>query len=239
MITEDKALLSGSTLKIIAIITMLIDHIGAFVLVNMLHYSNGTLVQDEIFTLYVISRNIGRISFPIFCFLLVEGFVHTKNVKEYAMRLMIFAFISEIPFDLALSGKRFNPFGQNVFFTLWIGLLVLIGLKKCETFDKKWKIYGGRLLALMLGSFASLLLSTDYQIHGIISIAVIYLFRYNKTYQALAGACTFLWEPTAVLGFIPIYFYNGKRGLNMKYIFYGFYPVHLLILYAIVNKYFR
>lgn len=236
---KGKQVIDGSTLKIIAIITMLIDHIGAVILVNLLHFSMGKIVIDNNVMLYSICRNIGRISFPIFCFLLVEGFVHTRNVKKYALRLLLFAFLSEIPFDLAINGSFYAPYSQNVFFTLWIGILVLIGLKKLESVDNRWLLYGGRILVMLLGVIFSILLNTDYKLFGIISIAVLYLYRYNKKYQILFGACSFLWEPTAVLGFLPIYFYNGKRGLNMKYLFYAFYPIHFLVLYAIsVNLFF-
>lgn len=231
--TTGKSFIDGSTLKIIAIITMFIDHIGAVILINLLQFSKGNVVMDTNAILYVICRNIGRISFPIFCFLLVEGFIHTKNVTKYAARLLIFAFISEIPFDLATNGDFYAPYSQNVFFTLWIGILVLIGLKKIGAIENMWLLYGGRTLILLLGALASIFLNTDYELFGIISIAVLYLYRYNKKYQILLGACSFLWEPTAILGFLPIYFYNGKRGLNMKYAFYAFYPIHFLVLYLI------
>lgn len=231
--TTGKSFIDGSTLKIIAIITMFIDHIGAVILINLLQFSKGNVVMDTNAILYVICRNIGRISFPIFCFLLVEGFIHTKNVTKYAARLLIFAFISEIPFDLATNGDFYAPYSQNVFFTLWIGILVLIGLKKIGAIENMWLLYGGRTLILLLGALASIFLNTDYELFGIISIAVLYLYRYNKKSQILLGACSFLWEPTAILGFLPIYFYNGKRGLNMKYVFYAFYPIHFLVLYLI------
>lgn len=237
--TKGKSFIDGSTLKIIAIITMLIDHIGAVILINLLQFSKGIVMMDGNAILYAICRNIGRISFPIFCFLLVEGFIHTKNVTKYALRLLIFAFVSEIPFDLAINGEIYAPYSQNVFFTLWIGILVLIGLKKLEALENVWLLYGGRTLILLLGVLASIVLNTDYKLFGIVSIAALYLYHYNEKYQIIAGACSFLWEPTAILGFLPIYFYNGKKGLNMKYVFYAFYPIHFLVLYFIAHNWFQ
>ena len=123
--------ISGSTLKIIAIVTMLIDHTGATVLRAILNQPN---IMDNLFnrdvwvSIYSASRSIGRLAFPIFCFLLVEGFVHTRNVYKYAGRMFLFALISEIPFDIALKGNLYIPQKQNVYFTLLIGLLVLIGI---------------------------------------------------------------------------------------------------------------
>ena len=107
----------GSTLKIIALITMLIDHIGAFLIEPYL-LNNGvfpfafdiSIIPKEFKTLYIIyiiTRLIGRIAFPIYCFLIVEGFLHTSNLKKYAFNLLLFAFISEIPFNLANSNKLY------------------------------------------------------------------------------------------------------------------------------------
>ena len=97
-VTTQKRGISGSTLKIIAIITMLIDHIGAVVIAPVMIQRSGNLyMEDDLYGIYSLLRTIGRIAFPIFCFLLVEGFVHTRNVKRYAIRLGLFAIISEIP----------------------------------------------------------------------------------------------------------------------------------------------
>lgn len=129
--------LSGSTLKIIAIITMLLDHIGAS-LVQPILASTASAAGVTDWSMpslaaaypgaaipYYALRYIGRISFPIFCFLLVEGFLHTKNLHKYCLRLAIFALVSEIPFDLAFHQTPFYQASQNVFFTLLIGLLVI------------------------------------------------------------------------------------------------------------------
>lgn len=208
----EKKGLSGSTLKLLAIITMLIDHTAAVILTESPNYG-----------LY---RMIGRVSFPIFCFLLVEGYVHTHDVKRYALRLFFFALLSELPFDLALYGRLFYPYAQNVFFTLLIGLFVLYLMDR----TKNWFL---KILVVFMGMLIAALGMTDYSYLGILSIAVLYAARENRLKQCFAGAVTFLWEPPAVLAFLPIYFYNGKRGMSFKYFFYIFYPLHLLLLVGI------
>lgn len=114
--------LSGTTLKWIAVISMLIDH-TAEVLIN----HNAALTDPIWAQIYVLMRGIGRIAFPIYAFLLVEGFLHTKDVKKYLARMLTFAVVSEIPFDLAVFHTPFYWGYQNVFFTLFLGLLALAG----------------------------------------------------------------------------------------------------------------
>ena len=226
--------LSGSTLKIIAIITMLIDHTAAVVLNQMLKQSHAS---SSIGTAYGIMRSIGRVAFPIFCFLLVEGFIHTRNQKKYALRLTLFALVSEIPFDLALSGEAFNWGHQNVFWTLLISLIVMMAFtyidKNVSMTIPLTKLLKGCVLAI--GMVGAALLRTDYSFIGVACILILYITRSNKKLQTFAGCISFLWELPALIGFIPIYFYNGTRGINLKYFFYIFYPVHLLILYFIAD----
>lgn len=223
--------ITGYTLKIIAIVTMFIDHIGAVIIENGI-LKNQTMDQSHLWLIIdMVLRTIGRISFPIFCFLLVEGFLHTKDVKRYGARLLIFALISEIPFDLAMFGEWFHPEYQNVFFTLCLGLWVLSAYKKA---------YGDPLkqsFAIVAGCGASVFLKCDYNIIGIVMILMFYIFRENKKMQSIfVGAIAILESLTcfgaAVLALFPIRMYNGKRGeKSLKYFFYGFYPVHLLLLY--------
>lgn len=242
--------ITGSTLKMIAILSMLIDHTGAVLLERMLIQRGWyhAMWQGEealtqfyqsnlgLYALYFVMRQIiGRLAFPIFCFLLVEGFLHTRSVLKYACRLGIFAVISEVPFDLAFYGTPFFWGYQNIFFTLLIGLLVMIAFRciaeKLQTrFVLKLPLY---VLALAAGLVAADLLCTDYGARGVLSIMAIYIFRKVKWQQILAGCVTFLWEITAPLAFIPIGFYNGKRGIKIKYFFYAFYPIHLFLLYLI------
>lgn len=224
--------LSGSTLKIIAIITMLIDHAGAtvvYALTRQPYITADPELLRNIRQLYSLMRDIGRIAFPIFCFLLVEGFVHTHDVKKYAQRLFLFALISEIPFDFALKPSWFYPGKQNVYFTLLIGLLVLWGITVC-----RGQIVV-QLLILVSGLLAASFLKTDYSYRGVFLIEVLYLFRYSRLYQCLCGAAAISWEMPAPAAFLPIYFYNGKRGISLKYFFYWFYPVHLVILGCITE----
>lgn len=229
--------ISGSTLKLIAIISMLIDHTGATVLRAILRHPGIAGIPEKRAMwaeIYTISRDIGRIAFPIFCFLIVEGFLHTRNVKKYAGRLFLFALISEIPFDLALKGNWYVPTGQNVYFTLLIGLLAIIGIA--------WITQNGTqnlllsILPIAAGMYLALLMDTDYDYKGVFLIVILYLMRSSRLYQCIGGAAAVTWELPAPLAFIPVYLYNGTRGLRMKYFFYWFYPGHLLVLYA-VSKY--
>ena len=246
---KEKKGLSGSTLKMIAIVTMLIDHIGATILGRMLMASgyadlDGTDIAatmqwlSENATLYyanMIIRFIGRVAFPIFCFLLVQGFLHTSNKKKYALRLALFALISEIPFNLAVTSKVLEFDYQNVFFTLFIGLITMIvfeAVEKKEEWHKALKIIL-QILVVLTGMGIAEFLRTDYGAIGVFCIMMLYIFRKNKVSQIVVGCVSFIWELTAPLAFIPIGFYNGKRGWKMKYFFYAFYPVHLLILYFI------
>ena len=213
---------------------MTIDHTAATILARYL--MSGSLSSQGWYECYRLMRGIGRIAFPIYCFLLIEGFLHTRDRRKYAGRLLLFAALSEIPFDLAFSGKILEFSYQNVFFTLFLGLLTVMMLAKIEE-QQNWKpilrslCFAGILLC---GMGCATILRTDYSYYGVMCIAGLYLFRQNRLVQVLAGCAAFFWwELPAVAAFVPIYFYNGKRGLRMKYFFYLYYPVHLLILYLI------
>lgn len=240
---EQKKGLTGSTLKIIAMVTMLIDHIGASILENgvLKEITNQSVVSADVAALHAYNRWLfvdrilrftGRLAFPIFCFLLVEGFLHTRDWKKYFVRLLLFSFISEIPFDLAFHKECFYWEGQNVFFTLWIGLLVLVGMKYMEERQEFTEAarYLLQAVVVIAGIVIAECLNTDYGGFGVLVIALMYFLRSNKKAQIVCGCVCFLWEITAPLAFIPISQYNGKRGLDLKYFFYFFYPVHLLIL---------
>lgn len=222
--------MSGFVLKLIAMITMLIDHTGA--------------ILFEGSPYYIYFRMIGRLAFPIYCFLLVEGFYHTSNVKRYLKRLGVFALISEIPFDLAFSktDTSINFFeSQNVFFTLYIGLLVIyfMSLVKKKYMNDSMKQNLINIGIVIVGCFAAIFLATDYSFLGVLLILCFYLFRTNKLLLSiailllnyeLAGTL----QALAVLSMIFIWFYNGKKGPKLnKYIFYAFYPAHILLLVLI------
>jgi hypothetical protein len=198
--------LNTFALKIIAITSMLIDHVGA-VLFPHLEWM----------------RIVGRLAFPIFAYLLVEGFFYTKDVKKYMMRLGLFALISEVPFDLAFFGTPFVLVHQNVFFTLLCGLLTMIVFRYGEELTiaapLKWFLCG---IGVVLGAAVAEWLSTDYGAKGVLCIMVLYLFRKDRHMQILAGCASFLWEWPALFGFIPIACYNGRRGMKLKYFFYAF-----------------
>lgn len=206
--------LSGFQLKCIAILSMALDHTGA------------ALFPQEIWL-----RCAGRLAFPIFCFLIVEGFVHTHDVYRYMARLGVFALISEIPYDLAFRGVCLEFAYQNVFFTLLIGIAMMKLLSVTRLWPEKAAI-------LILAMWLAVVLRTDYNFRGILLIFMLYVFREQKCLAAAAGGLwNFLYTGTiqryGVFSAVPMLLYNGKPGRRMKYFFYIFYPAHLLILYGI------
>lgn len=209
------------TLKMIALITMLIDHIGVVLYPDL-----------------IILRKIGRISFPIFCFLLVEGFHHTKDIKRYGIRLFMFAFLSEIPFDLASYGRFFSVESQNIFFTLFLGLCIMWLLE----YWKEQELL--KVLVIIISMGLAWVLHLDYGAFGILQILVFYISYKKRFAQSVCIVLLHLLSgnPIQIYGgfsVLPICFYNGKRGSSMKYFFYAFYPVHLLLLYGIAKFYFH
>lgn len=226
--------LSGTALKLAACITMLIDHIGASCIEAA--YAAAAEIPEAVAQLDTVLRLIGRLAFPIFCFLLVEGFLHTHDVKKYIERLLVFGLVSEVPFDLAFFRTPFYWGHQNVYWTLGLGVLAMAALKHFEDADGNvaWK---GRFAALGLAVLAQLL-NTDYGAIGVALIVALYLTRSDRKYQCIIGAVMMLFELTAPLAFLLIWHYNGQRGRCApwrKWAFYGFYPVHLTILAAVTN----
>lgn len=234
--------LTGSALKLIAIITMTIDHIGAAVIEpRFLHAADteqmlqilSTEAGMKLYLFDLIIRGIGRLAFPIFCFLLVEGFCHTRDVKKYLRNLVIFALISEVPFDLAFYDQAFFWGYQNIFFTLVIGLLTIMGIRQ----------YHGnkavQVLITLAGGTAAQLLVVDYGVMGVLIIVCFYVFRTNKKYKYISVGFLAVLESydlfgIAALALLPIHRYNGERGtVRNKYAFYAYYPAHILILYLL------
>ena len=259
--------INGYNLKMIALITMLIDHIAAVVIwrVYLASYQiTGDMQlsseigdkiivwvaanQDAVYMIYEIMRYIGRMAFPIYCFLLVEGFLHTRSVTKYAGRLVVFALISEIPFDLAIACEWWSLEYSNVFFTLLLGLLAVWAMSYIEKFyefwqEKQWEsILGlifttgaGLLVVAGFGGFAEMVLHTDYGFAGIVAILIIYLFRKQKVvaFAFAVLALTIFGDSIEILALFMLFYlqrYDGTRGKNIKYVFYVFYPTHLLIL---------
>lgn len=228
--------LNSASLKWIALVTMFIDHIGAVILEMgvISAYNQGLPSAFSYNTSVFLSkidffiRQIGRISFPIFCFLLVEGFYHTSNKKKYAFRLFLFACISEIPFDLCFRGHILEFSYQNVMFTLLLGFLTIWAIEILR--DKKEILC---IIPVILGILVGIFFQADYNWKGIILILVLYFFYLYPVEKTIAGCLALYWEPMACLAFIPINLYNHQKGKGSKYFFYFFYPAHLLILFLI------
>lgn len=212
-------------IKMIALTSMIIDHYGAI-------FQSGTDIY----------RIIGRLAFPIYCFLLVEGYFHTKDVKKYAKRLFLFALISEVPFDLAF----YNKIGfvhQNIFFTLFIGLAAIYFID-----NKEGKYNLNKNLIMAAAGISSMILSVDYSIIGIIYILAFYFTRnYPKSKRISTVALVMLLvnlsssvlQQFSLLALPIIYFYNGELGPKNKVLqilFYVTYPFHLTLFY-IMNTY--
>ena len=217
---------SSFTLKIIAIIFMLCDHFG-----------------DAILKPFSFFNVLGRIAFPIFAFQLTEGYIHTKNLKKYFKRLIIFAIISQIPFML-FSSTFTSRFSLNIFFTLFIGLFAIY------IYDKSHNKFLGILVTLFLCALAQLI-KTDYVAWGVCIIMIFYIFKDKKIWMCL------LYLLSCLLKYLPyllaynfhyiymllllgtassiffIILYNGKQGKKVKYLLYAFYPLHMLALYFI------
>ncbi len=221
--------ISGSVLKLLAVISMLIDHVGMFVCRGNEAFMQVicTLGSREI-TPYFLMRVFGRLAFPIFAFLIVEGFVYTRNRFKYGRNLFLFALLSEIPWNLIHSGSWYYP-SQNVFFTLFLGYMGLCCLT-CWKVDSMKRGVG--VLALLGITF---LLRADYGYRGFAFIIMLYALRSQLLLKSVIGCCMLpgAWMPG--LAFIPICLYDRTRGFikgrPLKYCFYAFYPMHLLLLY--------
>ena len=241
--------LNGNTLKAIACICMLIDHIGAAIILPV--FQAG--VQKDIFEFeklnmfYKVLRFVGRSAFPVFAFLMVEGFYHTKNRLRYALSLFIFAIISEYPYDLAFNKTEGDfMYSSNVIFSLFIGLLVIWAVdffrKEFSMSDKKiYRIafYPASALVIAVGAYTAHVINCDYREFGIGIMLIFYFFHSFESVSLLASyflLCGINNEFKSFPGFILLFFYNKKRGKDLgklKYLFYIFYPAHLLLLYAI------
>lgn len=221
--------MSSFTLKIIACLTMIIDHLGY-------------LVFKGKFSLF---NFIGRIAFPIFAFQISEGYSNTKNLKKYILRLLIFAIISQYPFWL-FHGLISSEFSLNIFFTLLLGLICII------IYDKtKYKLLS--LLICLLLAYIGEITHCDYGFYGVFIILLFYIFKNNKTLMSLSFIlCTIIKYANNILKYgnfqiysllcictiIPILFinlYNKKQGKKIKYFLYIFYPVHLFIIYILYH----
>lgn len=231
---------SSMSLHIMAMVFMLCDHLWATVIPG-----NDWLTC------------IGRMTFPIYAFLLVEGYFHTHNLKKYVLRLLVFALLSEIPFNMVMGSNWFYPLHQNVLWTFLIAIGLIYMNEKAKASGKLWLRVVAGVGSVILGFFLGILTMVDYYHAGIWMVLVFYFFRGRKWWnyvgqfvllyyinvEELSG---FAYEITlfgethflvrqgfALLALIPIWLYRGKEGYKSKtlqYIYYGFYPVHLLVL---------
>lgn len=228
MAKSNKGILSSTVLKTLAVMAMIVDHACVI------------LYNGE----YEIARIIGRLAFPIFAFLISEGVRHTKSKFRYALRLLIFAVLSEIPFDYAFSGTLYDFNEQNVFFTLFLGLISVIIVDKLQNTSFAFLA----IFSTLLLSSAAYYIGSDYGFMGVLVITLIFVFsqlknsaKYVGIALSIAMTCIHVSLPFslyfipqqifAVLAVIPIAMYSGKAGLRLnKYVFYLIYPLHLLVL---------
>ena len=238
--------LTSFALHILAMVCMIFDHIW------------GVFATDG----YLWMTCIGRLTYPIFAFMIVEGYFHTKNLKKYVLRLFIFALISEIPFNLVMSSSWISPLHQNVLWTFLIGILLIFLNEKANK-----KAIWVRILVfvgtVLLGCLLGIVTFVDYNHGGVLIILMFYLFRERK-WWALLGQIVCLYfisvevisgqfipivlfgktfelvvQAFSVLALIPIWLYRGKQGpynQAIRYLYYGFYPAHLL-LFALIRMF--
>lgn len=214
--------LTAFWLKLIAAAAMLADHIGC-------------LLFPELSWL----RLLGRLSFPLFAFLLVEGALHTGNIKKYLARLAVFAVISEIPYDLAFSGQFIEFDVQNIFITLFIALLCLAAMIRLQGKYGFSGFYIGTAV-FAAGGLLAFFVRSEYEFFGIAAVYVIYIFRDDNIKKFLTALLIFALMPGkqwfGASALLIAWAYNGEKGVNanwVKWAFYAFYPAHLLILYGI------
>lgn len=217
-------------LKMTATLLMLVDHFG----LSLQYMGLGS-------NYWLPLRALGRLSFPIFCFLIVEGYFYTKDIKKYLARLAVFAVISEVPFDLFLTGKVVDLGHQSIYFTLIFGLLMIWAFDTCL---KKNLIPVGAMAAvafILLGAFSR----CDYGEVGVLMVFMFYYFRQKPLFRLIGvGVLNLMlggYQYVAILSMLLISMYNGENGMPedpkkrkmLQYFFYAFYPVHLLILFAV------
>ena len=235
--------LSSAALHILAMGLMLCDHLWATVIPG-----NDWLTC------------LGRLAFPIFAFLIVEGYFHTRNLKKYALRLLLLAVLSEIPFNLMYSSRLFNPFHQNVIWTLLMGLLGIHLNELARRSPIRWLRIVTPALTALLGVLLGTVAFVDYNGAGVLTVLVFYFFRKRKWWCLLMQLAALYYlnaevlsglyyhitlfghhfelvrQSLAVLALVPIWLYRGRQGCHSRLFrtaCYGFYPIHMLILYGI------
>lgn len=238
------------TLKIIAVLAMIIDHIPKALSLQLFLLDNFAIGLDKSYALIHIMDNIGRIAFPIFAFGIAEGCRKTRNIKKYIGRLLLFGLIAEVPYRLAVDHYYgFLPTFHNIFFTLALGAIAIWGYEYIkEHYHWRWVRWCPCCFCMML----AFVFETEYFSLGVLLIVAIYYFQ-QKNAKLLAMLVilsvfylgyapswllgirigdikTWLWACSAVL---LLKCYNGQRGYQSKWFFYWIYPIHLLVLYFI------
>ena len=231
---------TSMSLHIMGMIFMLCDHLW------------GTIVPGNDWL-----TCIGRLTFPIFAFLIVEGYFHTRNLKKYVQRLLLFAVLSEIPFNLAMGSGVIYPIHQNVLWSFLIAIGLIHWNEKAKASRKLWQRILVGCVTVVLGYILGIFTMVDFYHAGILTVLVFYFFRQGKWWSYI-GQFVCLWyinmeilggfsymitfmgqtlfvprQGFALLALIPIWLYRGKKGYHSKwlqYFNYAFYPVHLLIL---------
>ena len=245
MIMKKRFDLSAAALHILAMAFMLMDHLWATL-----------LPAQEWLTC------VGRLAFPIFAFMAVEGYFHTRSFKRYALRLLAFALLSEIPFDLMYGGTWFYPVHQNVIWTLLLGLLGIRVMERVREKGKSWCYVLACAGITVLGAALGTVGMVDYYGMGVLTVFVFYFFRGREWWKLLGQILALYWlnvqmlggqlypisvfgaefefcqQGLALLALVPIWFYHGRQGYHSKafqYACYSFYPVHMLVLALLVK----
>ena len=242
---EKRLELTGFGLKRLAVVSMIIDHIGSFLLRAMMipYMVEGTLTVNresptalwELMQAREVCDILGRIAFPLFCFLMVEGFVHTHDRVKYGLRMAAFALLAEIPFDLAHYHRVFDPGLQNVMFTLTVCIFTLLLISKAEERYRerpglKWLWV---VLLTLAGAGTALFVRGEYVFLGVFSAVGLYLLRDRGRLRVLGLAPLLVVSPWTLLAWLPALFYNGERGRGSQWFFYIFYPAHFLAFAAL------
>lgn len=231
---------SARTLHILAMLFMLSDHLWA----TIIHGQNWLTC-------------VGRLAFPVFAFLAVEGYFHTHDFKRYMQRLLLFAIVSEVPFNLMYGGNIFYPYHQNVLWTFLIALFGIWLIERAKRRMKGWSVVPTVLLISGLVSLAGTIMMTDYYGAGVLMVLTFYFFRGRKWWCLLGQFLALLWINVYLLGslYYPvklfgmeleivqqgfalfalglIWLYRGRQDAHSKgfqYFCYAFYPVHIAAL---------
>lgn len=240
--------LTNYHLKIIAIVTMVIDHTCKIFLPQIHTLLTTYFSEQTAYIIYLSIESLGRISFILFAFMIAQGCHYTHDIKKYIQRLLIFGIISEIPFQWMISVLSDQPFVPtigftNVFFTLALGAIAIAGYQIMKQV---------KYLPLFICCITAYLINCDYGIIGILFIFLFYRLENIRLQMILIIIITFLqyiivypyingidnntmitiffYFGYSLLSIPLIYSYNGERGKKMKLIFYAFYPIHILIL---------